>query len=83
MFLVLYFINWPNFIAWLLLLLAILVNMCIAILQYILQLLVRFPGYDVKDFEINIIFLIKPFFYLIKKLRQTFKYLEKKRSTLS
>ena len=61
MFLVLYFINWPNFIAWLLLLLAILVNMCIAVLQYILQLFVRIPGYDVKDFEINIIFLIKPF----------------------
>ena len=30
MFLMLYSINWPNFIAWLLLLLEILGNMCIA-----------------------------------------------------
>ena len=30
-FFMLYFINWPNFIAWLLLLLKILGNMCIAI----------------------------------------------------
>ena len=34
MFLMLYSINWPNFIAWLHLLLEILVNMCIAIVCF-------------------------------------------------
>ena len=50
----LYSINWPNFIAWLPLLLDILGNMCIAIVCY--------PGCDVMDFQINLIFLIEPFF---------------------
>ena len=54
MFLMLYSINWPNFIAWLPLLLEILGNICIAIVCY--------PGCDVMDFEINLIFLIEPFF---------------------
>ena len=54
MFLMLYSINWPNFIAWLLLLLEILGNMCIAI--------VCSPGCDVMDFEIKFIFLIESFF---------------------
>ena len=54
MFLMLYSINWPNFIAWLPLLLEILGNMCIAIVCY--------PGCDVMDFEINLIFLIELFF---------------------
>ena len=54
MFLMLYSINWPNFIVWLPLLLEILSNMCIAIICY--------PGCDVIDFEINLIFLIEPFF---------------------
>ena len=62
MFLMLYFINWPNFIAWLPLLLEILVNMSIAILCK--------PGCDVINFEINLIFLFKPFFYITKKSRQ-------------
>ena len=53
-FLMLYSINWPIFIAWLFLLLGILGNMCIAIVCY--------PGCDVMDFEINLIFLIEPFF---------------------
>ena len=53
-FLMLYSINWPNFIVWLPLLLEILGNMCIAIVYY--------PGCDVMNFEINFIFLIKPFF---------------------
>ena len=35
------------------------------------------PGCDVINFEINFIFLIKPFFYMTKKSRQKFKYLEK------
>ena len=52
-FLLLYFINWPNFIVWLLLLREVLTNMCIAI--------VSFRGCDVINFEINLIFLIKPY----------------------
>ena len=52
MFLMLYSLNLPNFIAWLPLLLKILGNMCIA---------VSYPGCDVKDFEINHMFLIEPF----------------------
>ena len=31
-------------------------------------------------FEINLIFQIKPFFYMTKKSRQKFKYLEKEKS---
>ena len=54
MFPMLYSINWPNFIAWLPLLLEILGNMCIAIVCY--------PGCDAMDFEINLAFLIEPFF---------------------
>ena len=59
MFLMLYSINWPNFIAWLLLLLEILGNMCIVIACY--------PDCDIMDFEINLIFLIESFFYMTKK----------------
>ena len=54
MFLMLYSINGPNFIAWLPLLLEILVNISIAIVCY--------PGCDVMDFEINLIFLTEPVF---------------------
>ena len=55
MFLMLYSINRPNFIAWLPLLLEILKNMCIAIVYY--------PGCDVIDFKTNFILLmIQPFF---------------------
>ena len=53
-FLMLYSNNWPNFIAWLPLLLETLGNMCITIIYY--------PGCDVMGFEINLIFLIEPFF---------------------
>ena len=42
--------------------------MCIAI--------VGFPACDALDFEINLIFLIKPFFYMAKQSRQNVKYLE-------
>ena len=49
MLLIVHSINSPNFIAWLPLLLEIFGNMCIAI--------VCDPGYDVMDFEINLIFL--------------------------
>ena len=61
MFFMLYSTNWPNFIAWLLLLFEILGNMCIAIVYY--------PGCDVMDFEINLIFLIKPFFLHDQKVK--------------
>ena len=46
--------------------------MCIAIVCY--------PGYDVIYFRINLIFLIKLFFYMIKKSRQKSKYLKNKKS---
>ena len=39
-----------------------------------------FPGCDVINFEIDLIFLIKPFFYMNKKSRQKFKHLENKNS---
>ena len=54
MFLMLYSINKPNFIAWFPLLLEILGNMCIAI--------VCEPGCDVMNFDINLIFLIESLF---------------------
>ena len=68
MFLMLYSINWPNLIVWLPLLHEILSNICIAI--------VCFPVCDVINFEINLIFLIKPFFYMTENSRQKFKYFE-------
>ena len=58
-FLMLYSINSPNFIAWLRLLLEILDNMCIATVCY--------PGCDVMDFEINLIFPIELFFLYDQK----------------
>ena len=61
MFLMLYSINQPNFMAWLPLLLEILGNMCIAIVCY--------PGCEVMDFEINLIILIKQFFLYAQKVK--------------
>ena len=52
--LLLYSINWPSFIVWLPLLCEILGNMCIPIICK--------PGCDVMNFEVNLFFLIKPFF---------------------
>ena len=66
-FLLLYFMNWPSFIARLALLYEILGNMCIVI--------VCEPVCDI-NFEINFVFLIKPFFCMNKKSRKRFKYLE-------
>ena len=43
-------------------------NMCVATIY--------FPGCDVINFEINLISLIKQFFYMTKKSRQKFKYLK-------
>ena len=57
--LILHSINWPNFIVRLPLLLEILDNICIAIICR--------PVYDVINIEINLSFLIKPFFWLTKK----------------
>ena len=67
MFLMLYFINWPNSIVWLSLLLEILGNMCIAFIW--------FTGCDVISLETNLIFLIKPFFYMTKNSIQKFNIL--------
>ena len=57
-FLVLYSINWPNFIVWLPLLLEILDNTCISIICC--------PVCDVRNFEINLDFLFKPIFCITK-----------------
>ena len=65
MFLMSYSINWPNFIvfaSW--------------DVEKFVYCNVCFLGCDVINFESNIIFLIMPFFYLIKNSRQKFKYLE-------
>ena len=64
MFLILYSINWLNFIVRLFLLLETRGNVCIAV--------VYFPSCNVINFEINLIFLIKPFFYMTKNSRQKF-----------
>ena len=68
MFLMLYSINWTNFIVWLSLLLKILVNMCITIVFQ--------PSCDVINFGINLIFIINPFCYMTKKSRKKLKDLE-------
>ena len=73
-FLMLHSINWPNFIVPLHLLLEIFGNMCVVI--------VCFPGWDVINFEINLIFLIKTFWYMTKKSRQKRKYLQNENSFL-
>ena len=72
MFLTLYSINGPNFIAWLPLLLEILSNMGIAFVCY--------PGCDIMDFEINIIFLIEPFFLHDQKVMTKINILRTKRA---
>ena len=60
-FLNLYFVNWPNCIAWLRFFFEILGNMYIVVTHC--------PVCDVINFESNLRFLIKPFFYLSQKLR--------------
>ena len=72
MVLMLYSINWPNYIIWFLLLLEILTKMCISIACS--------PGCDVINFEINLIFLIKPFLFIIRMPKQNLKYLENEKS---
>ena len=61
-FLMLYSIKRPNFIAWLPLPREILGNMFIAV--------VSFPGCDITNFEVNFIFLIKLFFLHDQKLKR-------------
>ena len=65
-----YKLNWPNFIVWLLLLHGILANMCIAIvfIQVVTSLMLK----------LTLSFSSSHFFYMSKKSRQIFKYLEKK-----
>ena len=64
MFLMLCSIKWLNFIVWYSLLQEILGNMCFAI--------VCFPGCNFINFEVKLIFLFKPFFYMTEKSRQKF-----------
>ena len=56
-----YFINWLNFIVWLPLIRGLLGNMCIVIVCQ--------PGFDVINFETNLIFLIRPFFLHDQKVK--------------
>ena len=57
---------------WLPLPLEILGNMCIAT--------IFIPVCDALNFEINLSFLIKPFFHITKKSGQKCKYLKKQRA---
>ena len=57
-FLTLYFINWPNFIVWLSLLLEMLGNMS--------NKIVCFPGFDLNILKINLNFFLKLFFDMTK-----------------
>ena len=68
MFMILNYTNWPNFITWFPLLLEIFGTMYIAI--------VCFTCFDVVNFEINLTFLIKLFFYMTKNTKQKFRDLE-------
>ena len=72
MFPMLYSNNWPNSIAWLLLLHEIMDSMCIGI--------VCCPGCYVIIFEINLIFLIKSFFHLTKNQGKNLIILRTKRA---
>ena len=71
-FLMLYSINWANFIVWLHLRLQILGNMCIVIISC--------PVCDVINFEIKLNFLIKSFSYIAKKSGWKLIFLENKKS---
>ena len=72
----LYSINWPNFIALLPLLLKILDNICVTNVCFP-GCHVCFPGYN---FKVNLIFLVKPFFYTTKNSWQTFNGPENEKS---
>ena len=66
--LMIYSINWPNFIVWFPLL-------SLDIGQHLYR-----KGWNVINFEINPIFLIKIFLYMTKKSRQNFGILRTKRT---
>ena len=67
-FLTLYSTDWPSFIVWLSLLLAILGRMCIVVIFC--------PACGAIKFEINLKLLIKSFFYITKRSKQKCKYLK-------
>ena len=69
---ILYSINWTHFIVWFHLLFEILSSIFIANI-YFLDL-------DVIKFEFNLLFVIKPFFYMTKNLQRKFEYLEEEKS---
>ena len=71
MFLMLYSMNWPNVIVWLLLLLEVLGNVCIAI--------VCFPRWDVIYFKINLIVIIRLFLFMTNKSHKNLNILRTKR----
>ena len=73
MFLMLHSINWLNFIVWFPLRLEILGNSSIKIVLNQAMTL---------TFEINLVFLIKPFWYMTEKPRQKLRYLENEKSFL-
>ena len=43
--------------------------------------IVCFPGCTFINFEVKLIFLFKPFFYMTEKSRQKFNYLENEKNT--
>ena len=71
-FLMLYFVNWPNLIAWLHFLLEILDNMRITT--------VCFSGCNVINLGVSIIFLVKLFFYMTKSQDKNLRILRTKRA---
>ena len=68
----LFSVNWENFIVWFPLLLEILSNMCIVIISCLVS--------DFRNYKIKQSFIIKPFFYIIKKLSRKCKYLKNEKS---
>ena len=70
--LTLYFINWTSFNTWLPLRLEILANMCIGIICC--------QACGIKNFEIDLCFLIKPYLYITEKSGQKCKYIKKEKS---
>ena len=72
MFVMLHSINWLNFIVWLSLILKIMDNTCITT--------VFSSRCEVIKLKINLIFFIKPFCYMTKKLRLKLKHLDYEKS---
>ena len=67
-FLTIYFIYWPNFIAWLSL-----------FKIYFLMVIVCCPVYNITNFKINYSDLIKLFLYITENSRQKIKYRKNKK----